>query len=83
MDGIRQHGNCFGTWLLCHISKIMIRYIYSGFELELYALHVSQIQAGRDSFILAYYLKTTSLFFSKSVFIFFLSGIRIHLLVLE
>ncbi|CAG7837363.1 unnamed protein product [Allacma fusca] len=36
---IRQHGNCFGNWLLYHISKIMIRYILTGFELELYSVH--------------------------------------------
>jgi hypothetical protein len=39
MDGVRPHGNCFGNWLLYHISKIMIRYILTGFELELYSEH--------------------------------------------
>ena len=36
---MRAHGNCFGNWLLYHISKIMIRYILTGFELELYSVH--------------------------------------------
>jgi len=36
---LRPHGNCFGTWLLSHICKLMIRYILSGFELELYSVH--------------------------------------------
>lgn len=39
MEGVRPHGNCFGNWLLYHISKIMIRYILTGFELELYSIH--------------------------------------------
>ena len=28
-----------GTWLLYHVLKLMIRYILSGFELELYSVH--------------------------------------------
>ena len=28
-----------GTWLLYHVLKLMIRYILSGLELELYSVH--------------------------------------------
>ena len=29
----------FSTWLLYHVLKLMIRYILSGFELELFSVH--------------------------------------------
>lgn len=35
----RQHNLYIGTWLLYHVLKLMIRYILSGFELELYSVH--------------------------------------------
>merc|ERR1712098_932389 len=28
-----------GTWLLYHVLKLMVRYVLSGFELELYSVH--------------------------------------------
>lgn len=30
---------CFGTWVLYHTLKVMIRYTMAGFELELYSVH--------------------------------------------
>lgn len=30
---------CFGTWVLYHTLKVMIRYLLAGFELELYSVH--------------------------------------------
>jgi len=39
MEGLRPHLNCFGNWILYHISKLMIRYVLTGFELELYSVH--------------------------------------------
>jgi hypothetical protein len=27
------------TWLLYHVIRVMVRYVLSGFELELYARH--------------------------------------------
>ena len=35
----KQPNLYIGTWLLYHVLKIMIRYILSGFELELYSVH--------------------------------------------
>lgn len=35
----RPHLACFGTWILYHTLKIMIMYLLSGFELELYSTH--------------------------------------------
>lgn len=35
----RPHLACFGTWILYHSLKIMIMYLLSGFELELYSTH--------------------------------------------
>ncbi|KAK9751818.1 Mak10 subunit, NatC N(alpha)-terminal acetyltransferase [Popillia japonica] len=35
----RPHLACFGTWILYHTLKIMIMYLLSGFELELYSVH--------------------------------------------
>ncbi|XP_045436034.1 N-alpha-acetyltransferase 35, NatC auxiliary subunit isoform X5 [Pipistrellus kuhlii] len=35
----RQHLACLGTWVLYHNLKIMIQYLLSGFELELYSMH--------------------------------------------
>merc|ERR1712079_592430 len=29
----------FSTWLLYHVLRLMIRYILSGFELELFSVH--------------------------------------------
>ncbi|XP_037968922.2 N-alpha-acetyltransferase 35, NatC auxiliary subunit [Plutella xylostella] len=30
---------CFGTWLLYHVLRIMVAYLLSGLELELYSVH--------------------------------------------
>ncbi|XP_045447670.1 N-alpha-acetyltransferase 35, NatC auxiliary subunit [Melitaea cinxia] len=30
---------CFGTWLLYHVLRVMIAYLLSGLELELYSVH--------------------------------------------
>lgn len=35
----RQHLACLGTWVLYHNLRIMIHYLLSGFELELYSMH--------------------------------------------
>lgn len=35
----RHHLACFGTWILYHTLRIMIMYLLSGFELELYSVH--------------------------------------------
>uniref|UniRef100_A0A8B9Q5I6 N-alpha-acetyltransferase 35, NatC auxiliary subunit n=1 Tax=Apteryx owenii TaxID=8824 RepID=A0A8B9Q5I6_APTOW len=35
----RQHLACLGTWVLYHNLHIMIQYLLSGFELELYSMH--------------------------------------------
>lgn len=35
----RPHLACFGTWVLYHTLRIMIMYLLSGFELELYCTH--------------------------------------------
>ncbi|KAL3268406.1 hypothetical protein HHI36_007521 [Cryptolaemus montrouzieri] len=35
----RQHLACFGTWILYHTLRIMIMYLLSGFELQLYITH--------------------------------------------
>ncbi|KAK2559132.1 N-alpha-acetyltransferase 35 [Acropora cervicornis] len=35
----RQHFACFGSWVLYHTLNIMIQYLLSGFELELYSPH--------------------------------------------
>jgi hypothetical protein len=29
----------FSTWLLYHVLRLMVRYLLSGFELELYSVH--------------------------------------------
>ncbi|XP_042909668.1 N-alpha-acetyltransferase 35, NatC auxiliary subunit isoform X2 [Parasteatoda tepidariorum] len=39
LDNHFPHLACFGTWVLYHILKIMIQYVLSGFELELYSSH--------------------------------------------
>ncbi|XP_072945563.1 N-alpha-acetyltransferase 35, NatC auxiliary subunit-like [Epargyreus clarus] len=31
--------SCFGTWLLYHVLRVMIAYLLSGLELELYSVH--------------------------------------------
>ncbi|XP_063228469.1 N-alpha-acetyltransferase 35, NatC auxiliary subunit [Bacillus rossius redtenbacheri] len=38
-DTPRPHLACFGTWILYHTLRIMIMYLLSGFELELYSTH--------------------------------------------
>ncbi|XP_069688455.1 N-alpha-acetyltransferase 35, NatC auxiliary subunit isoform X1 [Periplaneta americana] len=38
-DSPRPHLACFGTWILYHTLRIMIMYLLSGFELELYSMH--------------------------------------------
>ncbi|RXM32324.1 N-alpha-acetyltransferase 35, NatC auxiliary subunit [Acipenser ruthenus] len=35
----RQHLACLGTWILYHSLRVMIQYLLSGFELELYSMH--------------------------------------------
>lgn len=35
----RAHLACFGTWVLYHTLRIMIMFLLSGFELELYSAH--------------------------------------------
>ncbi|RXM29196.1 N-alpha-acetyltransferase 35, NatC auxiliary subunit [Acipenser ruthenus] len=35
----RQHLACLGTWVLYHSLRVMIQYLLSGFELELYSMH--------------------------------------------
>ncbi|KAL0278733.1 UNVERIFIED_CONTAM: hypothetical protein PYX00_000465 [Menopon gallinae] len=35
----RPHLACFGTWVLYHTLRIMIMYLLSGLELELYSIH--------------------------------------------
>lgn len=35
----RPYVACFGTWILYHTLRIMIMYLVSGFELELYSVH--------------------------------------------
>ncbi|GIY71614.1 n-alpha-acetyltransferase 35, NatC auxiliary subunit [Caerostris extrusa] len=34
-----HHLACFGTWVLYHTLKVMIQFVLSGFELELYSSH--------------------------------------------
>lgn len=34
-----SHMACFGTWVLYYTLRIMIMYVLSGFELELYSIH--------------------------------------------
>ncbi|KFM79599.1 N-alpha-acetyltransferase 35, NatC auxiliary subunit, partial [Stegodyphus mimosarum] len=38
-DNPCPHLACFGTWVLYHTLKVMIQYVLSGFELELYSSH--------------------------------------------
>lgn len=38
-DNPCPHLACFGTWILYHTLRVMIQYILSGFELELYSVH--------------------------------------------
>ncbi|XP_043280355.1 N-alpha-acetyltransferase 35, NatC auxiliary subunit [Venturia canescens] len=38
-DTSRPHLACFGTWILYHTLRVMIMYLLSGFELELYSVH--------------------------------------------
>lgn len=35
----KPHSLFMGTWLLYHVLKLMVRYVLSGFELELYSVH--------------------------------------------
>jgi len=35
----KPHSLYFGTWLLYHVLRLMVRYTLSGFELELYSVH--------------------------------------------
>ena len=35
----RPHMLFFSTWLLYHVLRLMVRYLQSGFELELYSVH--------------------------------------------
>ena len=39
IDNKRQHLACFGSWVLYHALKVMIEYIFLGFELELFNIH--------------------------------------------
>ncbi|XP_012277568.1 N-alpha-acetyltransferase 35, NatC auxiliary subunit [Orussus abietinus] len=38
-DAPRSHLVCFGTWILYHTLRVMVLYLLSGFELELYSVH--------------------------------------------
>ncbi|XP_065348980.1 N-alpha-acetyltransferase 35, NatC auxiliary subunit [Cloeon dipterum] len=38
-DNPRPHLACLGTWILYHALRVMIMYLLSGFELELYSVH--------------------------------------------
>lgn len=38
-DTPRSHIACFGTWILYHTLRVMVMYLLSGFELELYSVH--------------------------------------------
>ncbi|XP_059486472.1 N-alpha-acetyltransferase 35, NatC auxiliary subunit [Neocloeon triangulifer] len=38
-DNPRPHLACLGTWILYHALRVMIMYLLSGFELELYSIH--------------------------------------------
>lgn len=35
----KPHSLFLGTWLLYHVLRLMVRYVLSGFELELYSVH--------------------------------------------
>ncbi|XP_076658561.1 N-alpha-acetyltransferase 35 isoform X1 [Halictus rubicundus] len=35
----RSHLACFATWILYHTLRVMVMYLLSGFELELYSVH--------------------------------------------
>ena len=35
----KSHLACFGTWILYHTLRVMVMYLLSGFELELYSVH--------------------------------------------
>ncbi|XP_029035765.1 N-alpha-acetyltransferase 35, NatC auxiliary subunit [Osmia bicornis bicornis] len=39
IDTHRSHLACFGTWILYHTLRVMVMYLLSGFELELYSVH--------------------------------------------
>lgn len=39
IDNKRQHLACFGSWVLFHTLKVMVEYIFLGFELELFNPH--------------------------------------------
>ncbi|KAL1110430.1 hypothetical protein AAG570_007961 [Ranatra chinensis] len=38
-ENLRPHLPCFGTWVLYHTLRVMIMFLLSGFELELYSTH--------------------------------------------
>ncbi|KAG7201584.1 hypothetical protein KM043_004329 [Ampulex compressa] len=38
-DNPRPHLACFRTWILYHTLRVMVMYLLSGFELELYSVH--------------------------------------------
>lgn len=38
-DGSRLHMACFSTWIMYHTLRVMVMYLLSGFELELYSTH--------------------------------------------
>ncbi|CAK9830939.1 N-alpha-acetyltransferase 35, NatC auxiliary subunit [Anthophora retusa] len=38
-DTSRSHLTCFQTWILYHTLRVMVMYLLSGFELELYSIH--------------------------------------------
>ncbi|XP_063981610.1 N-alpha-acetyltransferase 35, NatC auxiliary subunit [Diachasmimorpha longicaudata] len=38
-DSSRSHLACFGTWIFYHTLRVMVMYLLSGFELELYSIH--------------------------------------------
>ncbi|XP_023554940.1 N-alpha-acetyltransferase 35, NatC auxiliary subunit [Octodon degus] len=48
----RQHLACLGTWVLYHNLRIMIQYLLSGFELELYSMHEYYYIYCKENFLL-------------------------------
>lgn len=42
LDPPREHLASFSTWIIYHTIRIMIMYLLSGFELELYSPHEYQ-----------------------------------------
>uniref|UniRef100_A0A3B4A0S7 N-alpha-acetyltransferase 35, NatC auxiliary subunit n=1 Tax=Periophthalmus magnuspinnatus TaxID=409849 RepID=A0A3B4A0S7_9GOBI len=56
----RQHLACLGTWILYHNLRIMIQYLLSGFELELYSMHEYYYVYYLSEFLYAWLMSTLS-----------------------